>query len=81
MAKTIVFTVWNTDDFYSQQQIGTDTIPLLGTIIENVKWLLLNRTRIRHAYLCILRQTTLDATPATPQEDQSLRSFFSVPLA
>jgi hypothetical protein len=73
---TTIFNVYRDDDFQSNMNIASDNIPLLRTIIDNITLLLSNNATIRHSYICVLRQTTLDCSPATQREDEILVDFF-----
>ncbi|KIM76614.1 hypothetical protein PILCRDRAFT_826173 [Piloderma croceum F 1598] len=70
------FFVYRDDDFHSNIPICSENIPALRTIIDNVNYLLVNNVAVRHSYLCVLRQTNLDNSPATQQEDEILIGFF-----
>jgi len=70
------FLVYHDDDFHSNIPIGSENIPALRTIIDTVNNLLINNVAIRHSYLCVLRQTNLNNSPATPREEDILISFF-----
>ena len=71
-----IFRVFQDDDFQSNIHISSESIPQLRTIIDNIALLLVNNPAIRHSYLCVLRQTTLNNMPATQQEDAILTDFF-----
>jgi hypothetical protein len=71
-----MFRVYRDDDFHSNVHIGSESIPILRIIIDNINWLLVNSPAIRHSYLCVLRQTNLNDSPATQQEDATLVGFF-----
>lgn len=69
------FSVFAYDEYHSEP-IAFEDIPLLLTIIQNIRTLLTNDPTIRHSYLCVYRQTVLDASPATAQEDEVLQTYF-----